>query len=314
MKPTLRWLSTSPLVNRLFLGAIFTIAAGAKLTDPVRFSRQIEAFLGAPGLGQYDWLIPAAGAVAGAVITIEWLLGAAILSGWQLHRAANISVVVVSFFLLVKIIGTATGYLKECGCWGLLGDVSIIENAFILVVAAGLVRRLKKPSDSAQGALDNPSEPSAREKIGFGAVLMLGIGLFLVCQWWIPSWAALRVGSPLPKSLPFGEIDMQGRLALWVMDPNCTECLEKTDALNHLNNCYPALAITDATQGRLDEYRRDLAPQFAVEQVSSKLLKQLGLPRGSVALCNNGKLEKLVRLNRLDLVSDADKPTKSSHP
>jgi uncharacterized membrane protein YphA (DoxX/SURF4 family) len=107
---TTPWLRWGAGVGRWIVGGIFLFAGGIKALDPQGFARQIDA---------YGW-VPAAllHPAALLLITVEVLLGAALLVGPRPGIAAWGTGVLLLLFIGVSGEAWWSGRQIECGCFG----------------------------------------------------------------------------------------------------------------------------------------------------------------------------------------------------
>jgi hypothetical protein len=129
----LLWLN---LAGRFVLAAVFMLAGGLKIADPIGFARNIV---------DYD-LVPELFAPMIAVVLPWWEVGAAALAlagRWKLGALAALTGMSAAF-LVVGAITLARGLSVECGCFGFLservGPVSVGVEAALVVLSGWLLR------------------------------------------------------------------------------------------------------------------------------------------------------------------------------
>jgi hypothetical protein len=125
------------LVLRFTLAAVFMVAGGLKIGDPIGFARNIV---------DYD-LVPELFAPGIAVVLPWWEVGAAALAlagRWKLGALAMLAGMSAAF-LVIGGITLARGLSVECGCFGFLservGPVSVSVEAMLVVLSVWLLKR-----------------------------------------------------------------------------------------------------------------------------------------------------------------------------
>jgi len=125
----------SATVLRFVLAAVFMVAGGLKIADPISFARNIV---------DYD-LVPEAFVPMIAVVLPWWEVVAAALAvagRWKIGALAALTGM-SGVFLVVGGITLARGLSVECGCFGFLSErvglVSVSVEAALLVVCGLLL-------------------------------------------------------------------------------------------------------------------------------------------------------------------------------
>lgn len=123
-------------VLRFVLAAVFMVAGGLKIADPIGFARNIV---------DYD-LVPELFAPMIAVVLPWWEVGAAALAvagRWKIGALTMLAGMSAAF-LVMGVITLARGLSVECGCFGFLservGPVSVSVEAALAVVSGWLLR------------------------------------------------------------------------------------------------------------------------------------------------------------------------------
>jgi uncharacterized membrane protein YphA (DoxX/SURF4 family) len=137
-----RWL-THPVtirVSQVVIGAIFAVAALAKLGDLHAFAEQVHNFRLLP-LGLENL-------VAMMLPWVELVAGLALIFGIRARSGAWIAALLMAGFTVGVLLAMARGLDIECGCFGTadatrVGVVKVVENfsMMALAVVAGLRRR-----------------------------------------------------------------------------------------------------------------------------------------------------------------------------
>lgn len=134
--------------GRLILGAIFVVAAYAKLRAPwLEFAGSLAAFQLLP-----DWALEP---VAKVLPWSELALGVALISGiWQRWFALVASLLLTLFFT-VMVRSYIVGLKIDCGCFGpgealgpktLARDFSMLALAVAVAVGSFRAKRLRRPA------------------------------------------------------------------------------------------------------------------------------------------------------------------------
>ena len=126
-----RWLL---LAGRLILGAIFVIAAWAKLRAPwIEFAGNLAGFQLLP-----DWTLEP---IAKTLPWCELALGVALISGiWQ-RWFALIASLLLGLFFTVMVRSYAIGLQIDCGCFGpgeALGPKTLARDFSMLALAVAV--------------------------------------------------------------------------------------------------------------------------------------------------------------------------------
>lgn len=277
-------------ISRIALAIVLLIAAGLKSTDVVGFSREIEAVLLGLGLGEFN--LPGAMYLVSAVVIIgiEFLLFSLLITGYS-SRCTSISLLVlISGFTAISLLAVFSGKLDSCGCFGTLinrsPEVSLIENIILLVL-------------SVTATLKNTPETSVSLR-HITALISVWIVFSILFYVFPPSWAVLRTGMiwTTPEARP--PLNVSNNLNVWVLDPDCHDCLLKVDMINRLSTGGDKLiAITDATPGKVEEFKLDFEPEFAIHRTDAVTIKQYGVPYGSLISVNNGTVTGIQRLTNI---------------
>jgi uncharacterized membrane protein YphA (DoxX/SURF4 family) len=147
---------------RLYLGVIVLGAGVGKALDLPGFIGVTKTY----ELGLPEWALWAGGA---AVTLFELVLGAWILSGWRLRKAALLAVVMNTGYLVLLTSALWRGLeLQNCGCYGVflarpLRWYTPLEDLFLIAVSVALFylsterqANEKRRENEISGALYNP--------------------------------------------------------------------------------------------------------------------------------------------------------------
>lgn len=108
---------TTALAVRILLGAVFIFSGLVKLNDPMGLAFKIEEYF-SPGVFNMQFLAPLATELAVALITLELILGASLLTGRFKVFALWTLLVLNSGFTIVTFYSAVTGKVSDCGCFG----------------------------------------------------------------------------------------------------------------------------------------------------------------------------------------------------
>ena len=280
------------------LGFIFLVAAASKGMDLVRFSREIELLLVYIGFPQSSPILNVSFYIAVGVVLLEFGCGLGLIIRFKTRIITILTIILLSIFLLINSFGLITGKLEFCGCFGLLFErnliASLIENSFLLGLALYILT--KKSSENKNLRL-------------FSILYVISI-IWLVIFFVIPpGFTALREGRVWEYEISGFEFNKKDNLAIWFMDPSCEECLNKFPIINQFpQSGYSVIALTDASEGRVNEFRFDYEPKFPIFNIDTKDIMQMGVISGSLIHCRNGKIQKILQLrkinNQLSLIND----------
>jgi uncharacterized membrane protein YphA (DoxX/SURF4 family) len=138
-----RWLA---FALRMGLGALFLVAGGLKLRDPVGFATEIS---------NYHLLPAAAPWLAATLPAVELVVGLTLLIGTRtwLRAAALCTIGLMAVFTVAVTQVVARGINVSCGCFG-GGDsgpvtLATVARDVVLLAAAVLLLRLSPPEGSA---------------------------------------------------------------------------------------------------------------------------------------------------------------------
>lgn len=110
------------ITARILLGLIFIFSGFVKGIDPVgsaiKFSEYFETF-------HLSWLTSASLILAITQSTAEFLIGIALLIGLRMRLTAWVSLIFMSFFLLLTFYIALKNPVTDCGCFG---DALVITN------------------------------------------------------------------------------------------------------------------------------------------------------------------------------------------
>lgn len=159
------------LIGRLVLGAIFIVAAYAKMRPQPGMawsvaSIRVSLSMFAMGVDSYQMLpVWAVNAIAFLLPPFELLLGLWLLSGIGLRFSSLIAAVMIVGFIVAMWSAYRRGLTISCGCFGpgeLIGPKTLIRDgleylplAFAVTIGAFLVR--KKRGEPSAGANPQPA-------------------------------------------------------------------------------------------------------------------------------------------------------------
>ena len=132
-------------VFELLLGAVFVVAGGLKLVNPVQFAVDV---------GHYRVLPPGLDNWAAVTLPgVEVLAGGLLLAGIWRRAAALVLAVLTAMLFGVIVSALLRGLNIECGCFGTVGGGRIGWESLVLdAILFGLAVRLVRPSHKKSAA------------------------------------------------------------------------------------------------------------------------------------------------------------------
>jgi len=262
------------------LGALFIASAASKALNVYGFAVQVAAY----GVVRDP---SATLAIAYAMISIEAVLGAALLGGMRFGglTVAATAALLVGFTGLIAYAWAFKG-LADCGCFGdyvKMGPASsIAKNIVLLAMTWAVWSGLR--AKSAPVPTDGESAP--RAALGRGGVVLAALGLAAVAT-------AFAMGKPAPASesnAPAGAIGKddapfaafvptlggapvalaQGEYLVAMLSASCDHCRAATQVLNELVQTpdVPQIAaLMMGTKDEMDDYMAATDPQFPTQSI-----------------------------------------------
>ncbi len=281
------WITRLRRPAELVLGAVFLLAALLKLRDINTFAVQIDGYGVLPSK---DLLAPS----AIATVSLEVLLGSALVLGWRLRGLVpGLTVGMLVVFTGLIINGWAFHNLESCGCLGfaLHPSLSILKNVGLLVlggialagyagagapnrtptghlvrgaaaVAAGIVA-----AGLATGSVETEIAPEARP----GAVAHAPAG---------DEPDAVAAAGPYAQFTfdtdQYGAVDLgDGEYLVALLSATCDHCQASVPALNQLA-FFPDLPLVglvlEHESGEMADFQALTAPQFPLHSLGHKPL------------------------------------------
>ncbi len=231
------------------------------------------------------------------VILIEFVLGSALLSDYKSDYAVFGSVILFLLFGTVLLLALIRGIDAQCGCFGALAPKSLkgalIEDGILLLFSLF--------------SIGVPVRTSKRGRRIAGIVIFLGSLWTLLFVLMPPANAVLQTGSELSFLPASGKPEIQITQVYWYFEPDCQECQSQVEALSQLSSNNAQLSvqgITDATKGRITEFKYDFEPEFNLIQISAEQSERIFLPAGSLILTSNGRVTAILRpsFDQLDML------------
>ncbi len=141
----------SPLVFifRIILGLVFIFSSTVKGIDPLGTAYRVEDYLIAYGM---DWLLDWALLLSIILISVEFLLGFAILFKLKARLAALGILLIMAFFTVVTWFDAQYNLVPDCGCFGdavKLSNWETFSKNVVLILLAFLVFIRRKTMASA---------------------------------------------------------------------------------------------------------------------------------------------------------------------
>ncbi len=286
----------APVLHRVagfaacLVGGVLVIAGFGKTLDLTLFAREIESILLSFGFDGSRALVIFAGVGAVAVVLLELLSGAMLIGDWRRQIGAVVSMTMMVFFTGVILWGSYSGVIDECGCFGALASrspaLAIVEDVVLLALA--------------WLAYFSPSGKSRTGKAVVAGVIAAGIAGMLAFSLLPTRWGVLKVGDDFPGGIASPELEFPPMSLLWNLNPECPECVGKTQVLNYIDESTPVQAVSDASDGRIREYQWDFQPAFPVSKVQAEEFKSLGLQSGCALLLRGKTVSQIYRIFELD--------------
>ena len=135
VSPRLWRSATFRLVLRIFLGLVFLWAGFGKIYDPQGASTFLEA-LGFVTREHSETVVL-------GIASIEVMLGAALVGGWELWLSSASALLLLVLFTLVSVYAVVSGAIVPCGCFAgapksAVDKLTIARNLWLVVVAGSL--------------------------------------------------------------------------------------------------------------------------------------------------------------------------------
>jgi hypothetical protein len=266
------------------LGALFVVAAALKALNVYGFAVQVSAY----GIVRGETL-PIT--VAHAMISLEAVLGVALLAGFRLGGV----VIAITGAMLVGLTGLiayawAFKGLADCGCFGdyvkMGPGASVAKNLALLFMTGIVWRGTQRDSNAAPAAeyADAPVPPpdvpgNNRRLVLAGLGTLLVVGAFLMGK---PAPARLQISNIDKTAGPFAEFvpDLggapvplaQGEFFVAMLSASCDHCRAVTQSLNDLTQTpgVPQIAaLMLGTEEEMKDYMGATDPQFPIQTIEA---------------------------------------------
>ena len=112
-------------IARTLLALIFLFSGFVKAVDPLGTVYKIQDYLHEGFGGVFQWAIPAAGVAAVCLITLEWLLGIAMLLNVRTQWTSWITLLFYCVMTPLTLYIAIANPVSDCGCFG---DALVITN------------------------------------------------------------------------------------------------------------------------------------------------------------------------------------------
>ncbi|RLD44625.1 MAG: hypothetical protein DRI88_09410 [Bacteroidetes bacterium] len=123
-------------IVRILLGLVFIFSSFGKGVDPLGTAYRVEDYLIAYGM---EWIYPLAFTLAVLLITVEFLIGVALLLKLQKKVVAWGVLLIMLFFTVVTYFDARYNLVPDCGCFGdalkLSNWVTFYKNIVLVVLA-----------------------------------------------------------------------------------------------------------------------------------------------------------------------------------
>lgn len=285
------------IIPTTLVGLVLLVAAFSKGTDIVRFSRQIEQLITSVVQNHQFDLTIVGFSIATAVLLIELLLGAMLVTGWKRETAARWSFLLFIGFIVVIIYEIARKSGADCGCFGALlrrsGWEALVEDIVILILLLPSLFRSASNSDIPLVS----SVVKAIQRFAAVALFIAGIIWMVIFLFNPPTWSALQRGSDW--SYKPDRIFTHPKHYVWLFSPNCEECQNLVPLISELSGKRSVYAITSATPGRVAEFELDFQPRFPIAIADQELIDGWALPNGSLAFVEGGKVKAVLKTGQI---------------
>lgn len=169
----------------------------------------VQAFV--DHLSRFQMWLPQPRVLAILIMVLEWVLGVALIVGFQRKWARRSLACLLAVFAVVVTLAGIFGWTSVCSCYGQLVQIPphvtvLMDTVLILFLAA---------SDHLSGTLEHPPRNAMRHGPGFG----IGLVLVLALTWvgahssYVDPWVLrLRPGFVMPQMPAFGERAPNGNM------------------------------------------------------------------------------------------------------
>lgn len=113
-------LRTIDCICRIFVGLVFLFSSFVKGVDPMGTAYKIQEYMTAWSIGSlsFEWALPLAPYLSVALVTIEFLIGALLITNSLRVINAWLLLLMMTFFLVTTLIDAITNKVTDCGCFG----------------------------------------------------------------------------------------------------------------------------------------------------------------------------------------------------
>lgn len=111
---------TLNVVCRWVVGLVFIFSGFVKGVDPMGTTYKVQEYMTAWSVGglTFEWALPLAGFLAGALICAEFLVGVLLLTGAFRRLSAWMLALMMLFFTVTTLVDAVTNEVTDCGCFG----------------------------------------------------------------------------------------------------------------------------------------------------------------------------------------------------
>lgn len=203
-------------LSRIIVGGLFIFSGVIKANDPYGFSYKLEeyfvVFEESFHIG-FTALEPMSLIISIFLVTLEIVLGVAVLTGWKMRFNGWLLLLLTLFFTWLTGFSHFTGKVTDCGCFGdaipLTPKESFIKD-LILLVFVGLIFYQRNAINKLKGALPISS-------VGASAVITIAFSIWCITH--LPVWdfRPYKVGNNIPELMksPTGEADIYETMLLY---------------------------------------------------------------------------------------------------
>jgi hypothetical protein len=270
------WLTRSLMV---VMGLVLVIAALPKATDMGLFLRQLRDY----GFTSDPWILLT---LAWALVTVEFVLGAALLADLKPRLTFPLTLLLLLIFLGVDIFAWVTGATEDCGCFGAWFErtpgEAVLETFILLIITLTAWFGLR--------------QSQTRHRLHKTVMLLTGLiaGLALPPIFGIPlspssasPWESIettliQMNFQDHEQSPFKE----GSHVILVFDTECSHCRENFEEMNSLSEVEgipPITALCTNDEDLRNRFQEEFRPNFPLHPIDEdpfwRLLGDGDIPR-----------------------------------
>jgi uncharacterized membrane protein YphA (DoxX/SURF4 family) len=111
---------TLNVVCRWVVGIVFLFSSFVKGVDPMGTTFKVQEYMTAWSIGgmSFEWALPLAGLLSGALICAEFLVGVMLVTSAYRRLSAWLLAAMMLFFTVTTLVDAITNKVTDCGCFG----------------------------------------------------------------------------------------------------------------------------------------------------------------------------------------------------